>query len=56
VKLVGGWDWFNLDALDGLGDEIMEIFSRSTEVDIDHASAIAAAVDKRCSKLPIQLI
>ena len=51
VKLVSGWDWFDVGALNGLGGEIIEIFSHSAEVDTERASAIAAAVEKRCPNI-----
>jgi len=53
VTLVSGWDWYSEEALEGLGVEIMDVFTRSTEVDDERAAAIADAVVKRYKTLPI---
>ena len=47
IKLVSDFSWFNAEALQGLDQEIMEIFSKSRVVGESRAKAIAAAVLNR---------
>jgi len=47
IKLVEDLNWFDIGALDGLEDEIIEIFSPSEDVDQTRGKAIAKAVMER---------
>jgi hypothetical protein len=51
IKLVDDLSWFNIDAMGGLEDEIMEIFSASEEVSKDRGAAIAKAVATRAGQI-----
>lgn len=51
IKLVDDLGWYDVDALDGLGDEVIEIFSASEEVDEARRAAIAKAVTERAGQV-----
>ena len=51
IKLVNDWSWFNSDALEGLGEELMEILSPSETVDDERRAALAGTVTKRSDQL-----
>ena len=44
IKLVSDISWFDIGALNGIEQEISEIFSKSRTVDASRANAIAKAV------------
>jgi len=51
IKLVGDFSWFDVNALNGIEDEIQEILSRSEEVDKNRRAAIAKAVMDRAGQV-----
>lgn len=51
LKLARDFTWLNTDALDGLGDIIMDVFVGSEFVDAARAQAIARAVSGRAGRL-----
>lgn len=51
IKLALDFSWFNLTALDGLKDEIIDVFSPSEDVDEKRRAAIASAVMERCVQI-----
>ena len=51
IKLVNDLSWYSADALNSLGDEIVEIFSSSAEVDIARRTSIARAVMERSTQI-----
>ena len=51
IKLVNDFTWFDADTLDGIGEEIKEIFATSDRVDETRRSQIAIAVTARCRRL-----
>jgi hypothetical protein len=51
IKLVSEWSWFHPEMLAGIGEEIMEIFKTSPDVEEERRSAIADEVDKRIKQL-----
>ena len=51
IKLVEDFSWFDADALSGLSDEIMGIFTPSDRIDEKRRVAIASAVLERCGHI-----
>ena len=51
IKLVDDFSWFDVGALGGLEDEIMEILRVSEEVDAARSEAIAKAVVQRAGQI-----
>ncbi len=51
IKLVNDLSWYSADALNGLGDEIIDIFSKSGEVDAARRTSIARAVTERSAQI-----
>ena len=54
IKLVGDFSWFDIDALQGLEDEIQDIFKVSEEVEKPRRSAIAKAVMDRAGLVELR--
>ncbi|MCL1792206.1 MAG: HipA domain-containing protein [Peptococcaceae bacterium] len=48
IKLVSDLSWFDFNALEGLSEEIMDIFTPSDRVDEKRRVALAATVKERC--------
>jgi len=55
IKLVDDFSWFDVDALQGLEDEIQDIFMASEDIDIPRRSAIAKAVIDRADQVTSRL-
>jgi len=51
IKLVDDLSWYDLKALDGLEDEIQEVFIQSEEIDNARRAAIAKAVIERAKQV-----
>ena len=51
IKLVNDFTWFDADKLDGIGEEIKDIFETSDRVDETRRSQIALEVTDRCRRL-----
>ena len=51
IKLVDDLAWFNAGSLESLEDEILEVFSASTEVDQERRNAIAKTVKDRAEDI-----
>jgi len=51
LKLVENFSWFDFNALKGLDNEIMKIFSQSKDVDENRSNRITSAVVKRCNEI-----
>ena len=51
IKLVSDLSWFDADALKGIGDECIEIFSQSKHLNEPRQTALAHAVEKRVAIL-----
>jgi hypothetical protein len=51
IKLVGDFSWFDIAALGGLSDEIMEVLFQSEDVDEKRRAAIASVVTERCGQI-----
>jgi len=51
IKLVEDFSWFDINALGGLEDEIMEILSQSEDVDGERRRRLASAVAERCRQI-----
>ena len=51
IKLVSDLSWFDIDALIGLYNEIIDVFSASDEVDLIRRKLIARAVMERARKI-----
>jgi hypothetical protein len=51
ITLVSDFSWFSAEKLDGIGEEIMDIFNTSPDVDAERRKAIADAVDKRAKQI-----
>ena len=51
IKLVEDFSWFDFNALKGLYNEIMEILSRSEDIDEKRSNLIASAVKERCKQI-----
>jgi hypothetical protein len=51
IQLVSDLSWFHASTLDGIGEEIMDIFNTSPDVDAERRKAIADAVDKRAKQI-----
>jgi len=54
IKLVDDVSWFDIDTLQGLEDEIQDIFITSEEVDIPRRLAIAKAVIDRAEQVELR--
>jgi hypothetical protein len=51
LKLIEDFSWFNSDALYGLDEEIMDIFTKADTVDNKRSADIAQAVLLRCNQI-----
>ena len=51
IKLVRDLSWFQLNALDGIDDEIVEILLKSEDIDTSRRERIAAAVKDRSGQI-----
>lgn len=52
IRLVSSFDWLDLDSLDGIGDEVRDIFGiEGTTVDCDRSAAISDYLERRISSL-----
>jgi len=51
IKLVKDLSWFDLDALDGIENEITDILSKSEDIDENRSNRIATAVKERCGQI-----
>jgi len=51
LELVENFSWFDQKKLEGLDDEIMELFSTSDDMDEKRRTAISSAVMERCGRI-----